>query len=59
MQKEGGSCTRAVNFTTHFDRISVRIGPFGSLKGHSRQQMVNFLCVCLFIASEGQEMQEF
>ena len=50
MQREGGSCMKAVNFTAHFDQISVRIGPFDSLKDHSRQQMVNFLC-SLFIAS--------
>jgi hypothetical protein len=33
MQKEGDPCVETVKFTTHFDRISVRIAPFDSLKG--------------------------
>lgn len=33
MQKEGDPCMGTGKFTTHFDRISVRIAPFDSLKG--------------------------
>jgi hypothetical protein len=33
MQKEGDPCMETVKFTAYFDRNSVRIAPFDSLKG--------------------------